>query len=80
MTDLAKSLTEALWESPEEVREVMKKIRKNHEDLESCIRHDFDVVLLDGPIRREYRCRICGGIVNHAAYQWYTRGRVHGGS
>ena len=60
-------------------REVLAEVRANLEVLEKCLGpHDFQKIDDGKVFGAKWRCAECGGVVDHQAAAWYTRGLTHG--
>ena len=59
-------------------REVLAEVRANLEVLEKCPGpHDFQKLDDGNVFGAKWRCAECGGVVDHQAAAWYTRGLAH---
>jgi len=54
------------------------QVRKNHQKLDSCQRHDFSIDMNpEKPVGKKYQCTRCGGEVDLSAKHWYEKGLAH---
>jgi len=68
--------------SKEELKDIWKNVKKNHELLESCSKHDFQ--LIDEKRNDQYqgrcfkyRCTRCQGELDSINVSWYKKGLEH---
>lgn len=61
--------------SRDDMRQIWDDVKANQYRLRGCDWHDFEPLSDDDPLRRKYRCRRCGGVVDHHAYYWHEQGR-----
>jgi hypothetical protein len=57
------------------LNEILEQVRANQALLNACARHEFEQVLPVVPLRQKYRCKRCGGEVDHHAWYWHQQGR-----
>ena len=54
------------------------QVRKNHQKLDGCQRHDFSIDLNpERPMGKKYQCTRCGGWVDVTEKNWYEKGLAH---
>jgi hypothetical protein len=59
-------------------REVLAEVRANLATLEACPGpHEFQEIKDGKAFGPKWRCSKCGGVVDHQAAAWYTRGLAH---
>jgi hypothetical protein len=61
-----------------EVTEIWAKVKANQALLDSCARHEFQIVPGTELLRSRFRCMRCLGEINGTAHRWYCTGLAHG--
>lgn len=63
-----------------EALKILEDVRNNHKRLKECYGHDFSIDLNpEAKFRKNFRCTICGGIVDANTKYWYEQGLKHSG-
>lgn len=78
MADSLDTISSATGLSRLALTEIWADVKANHARLESCARHDFQLVDPAQPLRSKYACTACGGTVHRTEFYWYSRGLAHG--
>jgi len=61
----------------EELKSIWEQVKKNHEALRMCPRpHEFEQI--GEGVRREYKCKKCGGKIGAINHFWYQEGLEDG--